>query len=818
MQKIVGFPELGLYAVGFVVSTALGIEGGNIFFFDSKYIDHDKYSATNFAGLYGFTVLLPAAFTLFFMMSLMVYKMRSIPRVAKFLYFAFAVALGFTALVKSYTSFNVEALLGCGVFCFSADSADDDYPSKIGLKFTTGLILFLVLLPIVGFMLLPMSNELGGEFLDLHTAATPSSGVRMPDGGGSSTTEMQGGSSTASPLHYFPEEAASPHDVYVQAPPLITARTWKILILVASLLLFFPFILVVVMYFPSIWESFTPGAISEYAGTCSKKSANDISLGDAIRIKVNGACLTFWPDLQVYYFAIYATAILAIAAAHSRELRRLLHIRPKFLRGSTLGESFVLALFVFVVIFEFIYWYEIRELWNNELQRHQFASERLARTSGQVANVIMGLLIFPISRNNMWTYCFGLGWESMLWFHRLLGDIFLVTVFIHMVSWCVFYDRLKQKDVNVAGFGPPQYMTKNWFETLVYNTEYHNDNFTINLQTWVVIPFFVTHGVLTMSYIRRNFFEVFYYAHHLFMALFLTTIWHANSAWYYLLPGLALWFLDRILRTWNAYGSVKVLKCEALSTTDGGDVTMLSYVLKPLGFPSRDPDVGYAPLAMSMGQYAFINIPEISGAEWHPFSLSSAPGDASTTQHIKAMGPGTWTNKLHALVASSSGTEGLTLSVEGPYGSPFTVKGYRKILLVAGGIGITAGHSIFRGLMKQATSLPAELTSVELVWIVRDSDMIDMFKDTFDDGEKGGYGERFITSFYVTGKTVKESARAPRYLFQKGRPDIQQKVNNMADCGMDALVWHCGPKVLGDSCAKAAMTCGVDFRNDSFVL
>ena len=96
--------------------------------------------------------------------------------------------------------------------------------------------------------------------------------------------------------------------------------------------------------------------------------------------------------------------------------------------------------------------------------------------------------------------------------------------------------------------------------------------------------------------------------------------------------------------------------------------------------------------------------------------------------------------------------------------------------------------------------------------------MIDMFKDTFDDGEKGGYGERFITSFYVTGKTVKESARAPRYLFQKGRPDIQQKVNNMADCGMDALVWHCGPKVLGDSCAKAAMTCGVDFRNDSFVL
>ena len=180
------------------------------------------------------------------------------------------------------------------------------------------------------------------------------------------------------------------------------------------------------MFFPFIWwwscishqfgNRFRP--VSEYAGTCSKKSANDISLGDAIRIKVNGACLTFWPDLQVYYFAIYATAILAIAAAHSRELRRLLHICPKFLRGSTLGESFVLALFAFVVIFEFIYWYEIRELWNNELQRHQFASERLARTSGQVANVIMGLLIFPISREQH-VDVLRAGLESMLWFHRL---------------------------------------------------------------------------------------------------------------------------------------------------------------------------------------------------------------------------------------------------------------------------------------------------------------------------------------------------------------------------------------------------------------
>ena len=47
-----------------------------------------------------------------------------------------------------------------------------------------------------------------------------------------------------------------------------------------------------------------------------------------------------------------------------------------------------------------------------------------------------------------------------------------------------------------------------WWSNLWWNTEYDSDNWTITLQVYVVSFFFVTHGILTLNFVRRNFFEV----------------------------------------------------------------------------------------------------------------------------------------------------------------------------------------------------------------------------------------------------------------------------------------------------------------------
>ncbi|CAM9993210.1 unnamed protein product, partial [Choristocarpus tenellus] len=78
--------------------------------------------------------------------------------------------------------------------------------------------------------------------------------------------------------------------------------------------------------------------------------------------------------------------------------------------------------------------------------------------------------------------------------------------------------------------------------------DYHSDNWTIPLaivSTWTM--FILMYG-LSLERVRRRFFEVFYYAHHFFMVVWLVMLWHATSAWYYIVASITLWVFDRAVR------------------------------------------------------------------------------------------------------------------------------------------------------------------------------------------------------------------------------------------------------------------------------
>ena len=44
------------------------------------------------------------------------------------------------------------------------------------------------------------------------------------------------------------------------------------------------------------------------------------------------------------------------------------------------------------------------------------------------------------------------------------------------------------------------------------------------------------------------------------------------------------------------------------------------------------------------GQYTFIKIPAVAASEWHPFTITSAPGDPYIRVHIRVVGD--WTESL----------------------------------------------------------------------------------------------------------------------------------------------------------------------------
>jgi len=155
---------------------------------------------------------------------------------------------------------------------------------------------------------------------------------------------------------------------------------------------------------------------------------------------------------------------------------------------------------------------------------------------------------------------------------------------------------------------------------------------------------------------------------------------------------------------------------------------------------SLDKSKGFAYQA---GQYVRVRVPQISFHEWHPFTLSSAPGDAHLTLHIKEAGD--WTGRLHELAkegaAAGKGQEhGATpgvdvMDVMGPMGSPAQdYTEFSRLLLVSAGIGITPTVSILRDILHRGeeqraggntdacagTRGGAVLEQVAVHWVIRE--------------------------------------------------------------------------------------------------
>lgn len=53
------------------------------------------------------------------------------------------------------------------------------------------------------------------------------------------------------------------------------------------------------------------------------------------------------------------------------------------------------------------------------------------------------------------------------------------------------------------------------------------------------------------------------------------------------------------------------------------------------------------------GMYLFLQCPQISSFEWHPFSITSAPGDPFLSVHIRTLGD--WTHEMKRIFSEACG-------------------------------------------------------------------------------------------------------------------------------------------------------------------
>ncbi|XVE97848.1 hypothetical protein REPUB_Repub03eG0054200 [Reevesia pubescens] len=243
-----------------------------------------------------------------------------------------------------------------------------------------------------------------------------------------------------------------------------------------------------------------------------------------------------------------------------------------------------------------------------------------------------------------------------------------------------------------------------------------------------MVIFMAIAFILATSHFRRNLlrfpapfnrltgFNAFWYSHHLLglvyillvihgTFLFLAHKWYQKSTWMYISVPLLLYVGERSVRTCRSeHYSVKIFKVSVLP----GNVFSI-VMSKPQGFKYKS------------GQYIFLQCPSISPFEWHPFSITSAPGDEYLSVHIRTVGD--WTQELKRVFTDVNDSPFVIgrarfghpghidhngqpkLLVDGPYGAPAQdYRNYDVLLLVGLGIGATPFISILRDLLNNSRS------------------------------------------------------------------------------------------------------------------
>jgi NADPH oxidase len=187
------------------------------------------------------------------------------------------------------------------------------------------------------------------------------------------------------------------------------------------------------------------------------------------------------------------------------------------------------------------------------------------------------------------------------------------------------------------------------------------------------------------------------------------------------------------------------------------------------------------------GQWLFIQIPSISGWQWHPFTITSAPEDPYVSVHIRQVGD--WTRALGDLVGvGPSVVQALTkqalageykdeksslgpnrgdfveldtsralpqVRIDGPYGAPAEdVFNVEVAVLVGAGIGVTPFASILKHIWyRQRKGNVGSLKRVEFFWVCRDAPSFGWFQSLLQEVEAAQADPNFLRiNIYLTQK------------------------------------------------------------------
>lgn len=361
----------------------------------------------------------------------------------------------------------------------------------------------------------------------------------------------------------------------------------------------------------------------------------------------------------------------------------------------------------------------------------------------------------------------------------------------------------------------------------------------------------------SMEVIRRSYFEVFWFTHHLFVIFFIGLVlhgferivrgqtfpslqtnnpencsdqfedWGKNGSdcavpefagnppmtWKWVVGPMFLYVCERLVRLYRSHQKVVITKVVMHPSRT------LELQMKRKGFRSE------------VGQYVFIQCPSVSRLEWHPFTLTSAPEEDHFSAHIRIVGD--WTEALYQACGGDR-TEPQAawtlpkVAIDGPFGTASEdVFRYEVVMLVGAGIGVTPFASILKSVWYKRIQNNQDVFTKKIYfyWLCPETQAFEWFADLLQSLERQ-MTEKDMSDFlsyniYLTRWKDTEAAHFRVHheaendpitgLKQKtlyGKPNWDNEFSNIATKHPRTKVgvFLCGPPQLGKSLEKQCLS------------
>ncbi|KAH7038751.1 FAD-binding domain-containing protein [Linnemannia elongata] len=484
---------------------------------------------------------------------------------------------------------------------------------------------------------------------------------------------------------------------------------------------------------------------------------------------------------------------------------------------------------------QFLIFYFSFEIYNRSTHYSQARAKLgvtlgVARGAAAVINFDCGVILFSVCRNLISvlrsTFLNGVvPFDKNVLFHKTVAWSIVLFSVVHSAGHYVNYYRLEQAEQREKGEVK---------RSAQYMALFTGPGFTGHV-LMLILFLMVTSSV---ERVRRKGFETFWYTHHLFILFFLTLMYHgafcfiradtppycksSPTSYKFVLGSLFFYILERTVREFRAR-----LPATSISKIVLHPSKVLEVQIKKTNSRQGDDSSFFRAKA---GQYIFLNCPDISAFEWHPFTITSAPEEDYVSVHIRIVGD--WTTAFARRLGCSFDDEQqfwieelrnrsmesdlpiITLPrvlLDGPYGSPSEdAFNYEIAVLVGAGIGVTPFASVLKHIwysVMQPTKI-ITLRKVYFFWVCRDRDAFEWFQDLLIALEEQNLSDFLEIRSYLTDARDRDAITGLRSPTYYGRPNFDKIFGELAlehprEHGQVG-VFFCGPKPLGKTLHRCA--------------